>query len=159
MHYASKYRTTGRDFKPEPKPKKEKKGLKRKIKPDTLIEKLDRVFSQFVRKSSADESGFIKCYTCPKILHWKKMHNGHYKDRDHMCTRWHLKNNNCQCPTCNIDLRGNLEVYKSALIRDYGMDIIQELDILSKQITKFSKPELEEMIFEFKEKLALLKLF
>lgn len=63
MYYANKYRN-GADPKPE-KVLKPKKGLKSKIKPLTLVEKLDRVFSQYVRKSTADGSGFVKCYTCP----------------------------------------------------------------------------------------------
>lgn len=158
-YYAAKFRADNSDQKPPPKPPKEKKGLKRQgvnSKPATLIEKLDRVFSRYVRRSRADDNQNAKCYTCPAGMHWKKLHCGHYKDRDHMGTRWDLRNCNSQCHRCNVELKGNLEVYKSALIRDYGIGIIQELDLLSKQMTKFSKPELEEMIFHYTEKLKQL---
>lgn len=157
MHYRHKDEPRKISYpKPEPQPPKKKTGLKRNSKPATLIEKLDRVFSQFVRKSSANDRGLSFCYTCREGKNWKQQEAGHYIGRAHMGTRWDERNVHSQCNRCNVELKGNLEVYKSALIRDYGLGIIQELDLLSKQTMKFSKPDLEEMIFMYQEKLKQL---
>lgn len=149
------------DPKPLPKEKKPKTGLKRKgikKKPSTLIEKLDRVFSRFVRKSSANEHGICKCYTCGVELDWKKISNGHFISRKHFATRWDLDNCRTQCNICNEIKAGNLIVYRDNLTKEKGETFVLELIRKAMVETHFSKPELEEMIQEYKEKLKTLDL-
>lgn len=161
MHY--RHKDVPKQFsdpKPLLKEKKPKTGLKRQginSRPATLIEKLDRVFSRWRRKSLANQSGMVKCYTCDVWLHWTKIENGHFQKRKHMGTRWHIPNNNPQCPCCNGVKEGNLKIYAENLMKEYGKDILLELSVLATKETHFSKPELEEMIQEYTEKLALLK--
>lgn len=142
--------------KPLPKEKKQK-GLKSKTKPLTLVEQLDRVFSQFVRKSAASDLGLSYCYTCGLGMNWKKLQAGHFLSRKHMATRWDSRNVKCQCSDCNEIKQGNLKVYAERLQAEYGKDILLELSVLSAQSVKFSKPELKEMMYDLKEKLAILK--
>ena len=138
--------------KPPPKEKKPK-GLKSKTKPLTLVEQLDRVFSQFVRKSSADLTGICQCYTCTTKKHWKQMQCGHFMSRKHKNTRWDTDNVRVQCNICNENLNGNLVVYSENLVKECGKDILLELAVCASQSVKFSKPELEEMIYKYKELL------
>jgi hypothetical protein len=147
MYYANKYRN-GADPKPE-RAIKPKKGLKSKIKPLTLVEKLDRVFSQYVRKSSADDTQMGLCYTCGVRLHWKKLQCGHFMSRKHMATRWSLRNCRPQCSGCNEVKGGNLEVYAERLKLEYGDQILLSLATISASSKKFSKVELQQMIDEY----------
>lgn len=149
MYYANKYRN-GADPKPK-KVVKPKKGLKSKTKPLTLVEKLDRVFSQYVRKSSADDLGFANCYTCFTRSNWKKMQCGHFISRKHKSTRWDLMNCKIQCVDCNERKGGNLFVYRIHLENEYGKKEVLKLVAQSLTEKKFSKTELQQMIDEYTE--------
>ena len=151
MYYANKYRESNQDEKPPAKPKKENKGLKSKTKPLTLVEKLDRVFSQYVRKSASDDTQMSLCYTCGVGLHWKKLQCGHFMSRKHMATRWSLRNCRPQCSGCNEVKGGNLEVYAERLKLEYGDQILLSLANLAASTKKFSKQELQEKIDYYKE--------
>ena len=106
------------------------------------IERLDKVFSLYIRLSNSDDEGYCKCISCGYIDHYKNMHNGHYIDRKHMSTRWDVDNCNVQCPSCNVGLNGNLEGYLSTI----GDDLGQELTRRKYLIKKYSMIDLEELI-------------
>ena len=53
-----------------------------------LIARLDKVFSQWVRMRTADHRGFVECYTCGKVAHWKTVDAGHFQSRAKFSTRW-----------------------------------------------------------------------
>ena len=40
------------------------------------LKKLDKIFSEYIRKRDADENGYVKCCTCPTVEHWKEMDCG-----------------------------------------------------------------------------------
>lgn len=130
----------------------------RKVNPKTkstqdLQKKLDEVYSQFIRISHSDSKGTVKCYTCGKVDHYKKMHNGHYISRRHLSTRWFEKNTKPQCVGCNIFNQGNGPAFSIALIKEYGPNILDELEIKKNNICKMGKFEYELLIQEYTQKL------
>ena len=51
--------------------------------------KADRIFSQLVRKSAANEyGGWIKCVTCGSMVGWADADAGHFESRRHNGTRY-----------------------------------------------------------------------
>lgn len=122
-----------------------------------LRDKLDKVHSQYTRQSSADENGNVKCYTCSKVDHWKKMQCGHYISRRHISTRWLEKNTKVQCVGCNIFNQGSGPAFSLALVREYGPSILEELEIKKNNTCKMGRFEYELLINEYTEKLSALK--
>ena len=116
-----------------------------------LVKKLDKVVSEYVRRL---EKGV--CYTCGNVKPWKYQEAGHYKGRTSMGTRFFLKDIHCQCKICNQWMGGNLKVYKTKLIEQYGPGIIEELDRKSSQIKVFDIGELQDLIKEYKDKIKKL---
>ena len=52
--------------------------MPRKPSRKTLIKKLDKVFSEYIRKRDTDKNGYGLCCTCAKRLHYKEGHAGHF---------------------------------------------------------------------------------
>jgi len=129
---------------------------KKKLTRSKLVKKLDRVFSWWVRLSNTDNAGYITCYTCGKKVHWKKSHASHYVDRRHMKTRFDPRNVKPSCIYCNTFLEGNKDEYTLHLIKDYGNNILQELNQAKHAPYKIYTTEIETMIEDYKEKLKEL---
>ena len=51
-----------------------------------LVDKLDKVFSIYIRRRYADND-IAECFTCGKQDHWKKLQNGHFQSRKHYATK------------------------------------------------------------------------
>ena len=120
-------------------PKNSKKPTRSK-----LIKKLDTVFSQYVRLSNADDRGYCTCITCGKKGHWKTggIQAGHFISRKHYSVRWDLDNVKPQCVACNVYRAG--EQYKYSLY--LGEKLSKKLDDKSREITKFTSKEIEDLI-------------
>jgi hypothetical protein len=134
----------------DPKPEKNQPQTKSKPKPLTLVEQLDRVFSIFIRKSSCNEHGIGRCYTCDEEYHWKDLQCGHFQNRVNMGTRFSEYNCKSQCFTCNIEKRGNVEEFEKRLIKEYGDNVVQYLKIDARRTHKISQEELKEGIEYYK---------
>lgn len=132
------------------------KDMKTKKKTD-LRDKLDRVFSEFIRLRDADENGYVCCISCGKIDHWRKIHCGHFVNRGHTSTRFNEKNCNGQCVTCNSYDEGNNIGYTRGLIKKYGPGIIQELEIIKGQCTKYTDFEYRVLIAHYTKEVKQLK--
>jgi|14BtaG_2_1085337.scaffolds.fasta_scaffold03756_2 hypothetical protein len=136
--------------------------IKKKTMPKTakkptrskLVKKLDVVFSQWVRLSNADSRGFCTCVTCGKQGHWKTggIQAGHFISRKHYSTRWDERNVKPQCVACNVYRAG--EQYKYSLY--LGSNLSDELYQKSREITKFTNVELQEMIDFYSTQLKRL---
>jgi len=110
-----------------------------------LIAKLDKVFSEYVRRRDAINS-YVRCCTCKTPNHWKNMHCGHYKSRKHLSTRWSEQNTGPQCVTCNIYGDGKEKEFSLYLDAKYGEGTAEQMDFLSKKLAKFTIEELKEKI-------------
>ncbi|MBQ0074614.1 MAG: recombination protein NinG [Prevotella sp.] len=143
-------------FKRKPIAKKEtdpdapKKKVVRKKKSDKrkLIEKLDKIFSIYIRlRDAMPHSGYVKCITCGKILHWKESQACHYIGRANMALRFSEVNVHAGCMPCNVFLHGNMLAYRRWMVKQYGEKIVDNLELRGNiEVKKWSEWELEETI-------------
>ena len=126
--------------------------MPRKPSRKTLITKLDRVFSEYIRRRKA-KNDIAECVTCGKRDHWKSLQAGHFMSRKHYSTRWDERNVEVQCVSCNVYQYG--EQYKFS--KFLGDELADELLALSRETRKFSNFELEEMIEQYCERIERLE--
>lgn len=122
-------------------------------KSTNLKDKLDKVFSLYIRLRDADENGFCTCYTCGKVAHYKEMQNGHFWSRTHLSTRFNEDNCKVQCVGCNIFKKGNYIEYTKRLLKELGEEKFNELEQLKNSTVKISKAEYEQMIEHYNQKI------
>lgn len=111
----------------------------------SLIEKLDKIFSVYIRTRYAVDE-IAECYTCGKKDHYKKLQAGHFASRRHYSTRWNEYNVQVQCYGCNIANQGMQFQFGKNLCSQYGDNFAEDLMIESKQIRKFTDEEILDMI-------------
>lgn len=128
--------------------------MKKSIK--TLKAKLDKVFSEWVRLSNADEFGICTCVTCGKRLPWREIHNGHFISRRCLPVRFNEKNCNCQCTYCNTFSNGEPQKYFLWMENEYGREEVDKLIALSETMVKLTPSWYEEMIEDYSERVKLL---
>ena len=121
--------------------------------------KLDTIFSEWVRRSAADEGGTVQCVTCGKLMHWKGdgAQAGHFIKRSHRVTRWDPRNVNVQCVSCNKYRNGEEGEHGAYIIRKWGLPAHEELMRLKRTVKKFTRSDLEDIIQTYKQKLQTLE--
>lgn len=117
------------------------------------FDKLDKIFSKYIRLKYSDWKGWSECYTCGQRSYWKYLQNGHFIPRASMMTRFNEDNCRPQCYNCNELLKGNLEVFRLKLIEDIGLEKVEELERMKFQTRKFSRSEVNEMIEYYKDEV------
>lgn len=110
--------------------------MKKRKSVKSLKNKLDKLFSEVVRREAADHKGYTWCVTCGKIAPWKELHCGHYISRSHLSTRYDEINTAPQCISCNIFKSGNMPSFTLYLQKKYGNEIVELLYKKSQEITK-----------------------
>ena len=119
--------------------------------------KLDRLFSEYIRRRDAD-AGYCRCVTCGKVQHWKEMDAGHFVPRDRIATRWDERNVHAQCRECNRFRSGQQFGHGRAIDRMYGSGTADRLMALgSARGTKISAFQMEELIESVKACIKMLK--
>ena len=76
----------------------------KKPKRSTLIRKLDRIFSEYIRKRDTNHKGQVECISCQKTFQYKEVDAGHFISRKYLRTRWDEKNVHGQCRRCKIKM-------------------------------------------------------
>ncbi len=120
----------------------------------TLKNKLDKVFSEFIRRRGASKNGTNRCCSCGAVKPWRELQCGHFVSRVYLATRWDETNCHPQCSACNVLRRGNAIGYSAYLLDRYGTTIFDELETKSKQPTKLTRADLQRMIEETQRKIA-----
>jgi hypothetical protein len=121
-----------------------------------LKDKLDEVFSKYIRIKNADENGICQCVTCGGMFHWKRVDCGHYITRNHMGTRWAEENVGPQCQGCNRFGGGKPDIFAIRIQDKYGPEALQRLNYAKNQITQWQRYELRMMIKMYEDKLKEL---
>lgn len=134
------------------RPKSSKKRPK-KVKRGKLVQRLDQIFSSFIRQSRADSDGMVKCFTCPKIMHWNQAQNSHYVSRSIRALRWSEANCRIGCYGCNVMHGGNLITYRENLVKEIGEIAVENLEAARHNIFRPTDEWLQEMIQKYEEKL------
>ncbi len=127
----------------------------RKLPLRSLEKKLDRVFSEFIRKRHADEGGTVQCVTCRTLKFWKEAHAGHFVKRQHRATRWRPTNCHPQCVSCNAYRGGMQDEYAKFILETYGVAEFNDLMAAKHQVMKYTRNDLEQMIATYKAKLCI----
>ena len=128
--------------------------MKTKKKPD-LRAKLDKVFSEYIRKRDT-RNGVFKCISCGRILLYEQADCGHYINRKHMATRFDEMNCNAQCRSCNRFDEGNIQGYRRGLVAIYGEQKVTLLEAKKHNFRKYSDFEYEVLIKHYKEEIKKL---
>jgi hypothetical protein len=116
--------------------------------------KVDKPFHEYIRRRDADnDTGYCKCVTCSKTIHFTESDAGHFIGRQYLSTRYDERNVKAQCRKCNRFDYGRQFEFSIYL----GNDLSQELLQQSRSILKLSDPEWKDLFNEYSEKLSLLK--
>lgn len=112
------------------------------------VEKLDKVFSKYIRLRDSKPYGFkaFTCISCGRTLSYDQADCGHYINRSHMGLRFSEMNCNAQCRHCNRFSEGNNSGYRQGLVRKYGEEKVLLLESSKNQITKYSEFEIDAFI-------------
>jgi hypothetical protein len=112
----------------------------------------DKYCSEYIRQR---DKGI--CFTCGNIKIWKYQQNGHYISRNYLSTRFLERNCHCQCVSCNVFKKGNMDVYALRLTQKYGPEILEELDKIKHEECKLTRENYKNLIEVFKIKIENLK--
>lgn len=99
------------------------------------------LFSEWVRRSEANDQGFVQCVTCKKWLPWQDAQAGHYL---HGTLFLIPELVHPQCPQCNGFLHGNLVPYKEFMLEKYGQKTLDKLEYLAKRPHDYTVFELQQ---------------
>lgn len=127
-----------------------KKIRPKRISFSALEKKLDKEFSDYVRRKDADEGGTVTCFTCGGLFFWRDVDAGHFVKRQHRATRWNTKNVRPQCRRDNHFMGGRQDDFAANIVREHGQEVFEELMQLKYQTKKHSRSEIEEMIEKYK---------
>jgi len=120
------------------------------------------IFSQYIRMRDCFETtGSTEwglCITCGKRYHFKMLQAGHFVAGRHSANLFSEKGTHAQCYNCNINLKGNTLEYRRQIIKKYGDGVDGELEKEAREVRKYTIPELEETIQEYKKLIELLRL-
>ena len=112
-----------------------------------LVEKLDAVFSVYIRAL------YPICVFCGS----KTEHCFHFMTRAKYATRWDAVNAVGSCRGCNFEMEFNPHPYIKWFIDKYGLEEYNRLILRSNVIPKYSNEELEVMIDFYEKETAKLE--
>lgn len=139
-------------------PIRKSSGRKKLSVKSKLMQKLDEVFSKYIRLKHSDERGYCRCISCGKIVFWKEIQNGHYMSRRYLSTRFAEDNCRPQCVACNMFNQGNIQMYRRGLVKEIGEQRVDLIEARARQeSSKYSEFEYIELIKHYsKEVMRLL---
>ena len=115
-----------------------------------------KVFSEYIRRSSADDGGTVACYTCGRFLFWKESHAGHALPGRHNAVLFDEGIVKPQCQVCNIWKAGNYPIFTTKLIKENGMEWWEKKLEGARQLVKLTRSDIEDLIESYKAKLKEL---
>lgn len=124
---------------------KRKRSEKKSPSLSALVERLDKVFSKYIRLRDAMPSGLFRCISCGKIKPIGQADCGHFHSRTHMSTRFDEDNCHAECRYCNRFSADHLIGYRENLIKKIGEQRFKLLDIKAHETKKWSHFELEQL--------------
>ena len=125
---------------------KSKKKTTRTPSLSTLVDKLDKVFSKYIRLRDAMPGGTFRCISCGRIKPIGKADCGHYFSRRHMSTRFDEDNCHAECSQCNRFDAEHLHGYRENLAKKIGEQRFLLLEVKAHETRKWSHFELEQLI-------------
>ena len=122
--------------------------------------KLDQIFSEYIRLRDSDNKGYINCCYCGLHIYWKNACNAHYFKRANMSLRFHEQNCHASHFECNSRSENDFNIvkkYTKFMIKKYGNETLEYLEIMAKSTVKFTNYEINELTKHYKDKVLILK--
>ena len=132
--------------------------MKKKPTLRSLKAKCWKLFSEYIRRKDADAGGTERCYTCGETKFWKELHAGHGIPGRHNAVLFDAEIVRPQCPVCNVWKGGCYHIFTTKLIKEHGLAWWDKKLEGSRQVVKYTRVDLEEMIEDLKRKLEQLDL-
>jgi len=130
------------------------KKKKAKLKMDLMtLSDYTKILQQLVNKYVRLRDKGLPCISCQKPITGKTDAGHLYSVGNYPSVRFHEKNINAQCITCNQYNGGMINDYRINFVKKYSESELNTLDRLAHETRKFSIPELKEMIDEYKKKI------
>ena len=123
-----------------------------------LKKKLDKLFSEYIRRRDSDYKGNCKCISCGKEApaFGGSIHAGHLFSRRYLSTRYDEKNVNAQCNYCNTFLNGNQIKAARGVEKKWGKGTVKELEDRIHVTVKLTRVDYLEAIENIKRKIKEL---
>ena len=110
-------------------------------------------FSLWIRLKNANRSGFVHCYTCNLVAHWKSLDAGHGIPGRNNAVLFMEEVVRPQCKQCNIFKHGNLAPFTRKLIKEHGEDKYLELVRKSEEIVQYKVEDFLRIEEEYRNRL------
>ena len=136
---------------------KRKKTEKKSPSLSVLVDRLDKVFSKYIRLRDAMPGGLFRCISCGKIKPIEQADCGHFHSRTHMSTRFDEDNCHAECRYCNRFSADHLIGYRENLIRKIGEQRYLLLEVKAHETRKWSHFELEQLTKYYKSLVVKLQ--
>ena len=123
-----------------------------------LKKKLDKLFSEYIRRRDSDYKGNCKCISCGKEApaFGGSIHAGHLFSRRYLSTRYDEKNVNAQCNYCNTFLNGNQIKAARGVEKKWGKGTVKKLEDRIHVTVKLTRVDYLEAIENIKRKIKEL---
>jgi hypothetical protein len=122
-----------------------------------VIEDLDAVFSQFIRLRDSDENGYVTCYCeCGRVIYWTEAECMHFRDRDHMNTRFSEDACKAGCHQCNCLKDGNIRAFGEHLERDRPGSV-EAIEDQARAKYKYDVSELKGLIAYYSKEVRAMR--
>jgi hypothetical protein len=132
-----------------------KKKVAKKPRLTTEVNKLRRVFSQYIRIRDCNKRGYGKCCTCGQEVYWKKSDAGHFVKATYLPTRFDERNVHLQCRRCNRFGEGEQWKHGKHINEIYGEGFADHLVELGETGDKYTLFEVIQLRKVYEAKLAL----
>ena len=138
---------------------KKKKPKAKKPSVSTLVKKLDRVFSEYIRLRDSQPFGYraFRCISCGQVKPFDQMDCGHFISRVNMSTRFDEDNCHGECRACNRFSADHIIYYQANLVKKIGKDRVDLLIAKGHGTHKYSPFELEILIKHYTAKVNEMK--
>ena len=123
----------------------------------TLVDRLDTIFSKYIRLRDAMPSGMFRCISCGQIKPISQADCGHFHSRIHMSTRFDEDNCHAECRFCNRFSADHIIGYRENLIKKIGGQRFALLEVKAHQSYKYSHFEIEQLIKYYRARVEMLQ--
>lgn len=108
-------------------------------------------FSLYIRLKYADENGYVACYTCGVVRHYKdRMQAGHGIGGRNNAVLFLEEVVRPQCVGCNMFGGGKYAIFTRKLIDELGLEEYDRLVALSNQTVKYTIADYEAKEQQYK---------
>ena len=107
-------------------------------------------FSKYIRMKGS-VNGMNTCVTCGAVKHYKELQAGHFIQGRHNPILFDERNVHPQCVGCNMFKSGNLIKYYEFMLKEYGQEVIYDLERKNEEISKFKVWDFEQVEEKYKK--------